>query len=993
MPPSTNDGSDGGSSSQLTRSASYNYIPALIPDGDGTLMRKTLSEVNLTHSTDQQTHSQKTEDFATGKEILRQSSLRSKRKNGSTFTLGDDDGNRASMANGGSARTTESTDRSRKTKTVAGALASLTRKPWKTSRSPSPSQSNKDMIRRLGRSNGQISPAEIETAIHDNTLTEPVKDSGKYKANDPARTTAVLTKRNKRPLSVTAAKDQNDKPPSVSRSPSIRSLRRKSSLERLAASVGLSRQDIPPIPQNSPPEVTKLKPEQPRKRDELWNVFRGLDADFQKYQSKSSSLKVNVIRSSLLPCLSRYANHPSNAQLRPEDLDRRVNILNKWWTGLLETLSGRTSNSITGVDRPVYLEAITAIMMRPEWRAPTSPSSPGATPTQKSDFTRKSNTSLESTGSDFLVDSIHHNVRNILSQNLLSQLSYCIDKMSTRHTPASLVSFAGKSCAYAFFFCRDVCDLLVRLWNIGPELIRRVISQFKSEGNLSTRNAMSEQIASHFPPVVRGLSFTSHAALVRNMRRNASVPLAASNINWFGPWVSRWCGRDTDLFFVFVKHFHILVAEFLPAGTDFTKRIYVPGLVPVHAQMLVVLESTLSKQSNPQIPDNINGPATTTFEDFIDGAEATATGFPLGATNSLRIMSENRLILILKHILLDNSVPSDTKQFFLETFCGILKLAARKTSLFDHGPCFVLCDFVEELLPIIPPYCKSTGQADILDWDFWLEVCKQMMKSRNVVTEVRAFAFIFAAWDAINGVELRKELLCLGMLLQEKLFYHYFSHWSPMIRSYFHRLICWRLARLNENPSALDRRIYNTLSSRLSEIWSYFLSYQSKAEKQLTAPLSAVPSQPQTKKRWKVLRSIFGNGSNPKPGEIYLQSTRNVAISSSDSGSGSVSRSISDTSSVLESDTDYMEDVSNAPTTATSPPIVGSGSTKEMPFAPFQCPSNNYSFSSKYAGRALAEWSLVVSECDCFFQRRRDEGVPYDNLVEIPMLGVESFRK
>lgn len=48
---------------------------------------------------------------------------------------------------------------------------------------------------------------------------------------------------------------------------------------------------------------------------------------------------------------------------------------------------------------------------------------------------------------------------------------------------------------------------------------------------------------------------------------------------------------------------------------------------------------------------------------------------------------------------------------------------------------------------------------------------------------------------------------------------------------------------------------------------------------------------------------------------------------------------------------------------------------------------------SKYAGRALAEWAHIVSECDSFFARRRDEGVPSDRMVETPTLGVDSFRK
>lgn len=60
----------------------------------------------------------------------------------------------------------------------------------------------------------------------------------------------------------------------------------------------------------------------------------------------------------------------SNNMIRAEDLDRRVMILNKWWTGLLEMLNGRNNQSISGTDRPAFLDAVTGIMMRPEWRMP-----------------------------------------------------------------------------------------------------------------------------------------------------------------------------------------------------------------------------------------------------------------------------------------------------------------------------------------------------------------------------------------------------------------------------------------------------------------------------------------------------------------------------------------------------------------------------------------------------------------------------------------------
>ncbi|KAJ9632364.1 hypothetical protein H2203_000769 [Taxawa tesnikishii (nom. ined.)] len=48
---------------------------------------------------------------------------------------------------------------------------------------------------------------------------------------------------------------------------------------------------------------------------------------------------------------------------------------------------------------------------------------------------------------------------------------------------------------------------------------------------------------------------------------------------------------------------------------------------------------------------------------------------------------------------------------------------------------------------------------------------------------------------------------------------------------------------------------------------------------------------------------------------------------------------------------------------------------------------------SKYAGRALAEWTVVVGECQGFFERRKGEGVPGNKFVETPTLGVEVFRR
>lgn len=515
------------------------------------------------------------------------------------------------------------------------------------------------------------------------------------------------------------------------------------------------------------------------------------------------------MRSSLLPFLSRYADHPSNQSLRPEDLDRRINIMNKWWTGLLEVLNGRNNQSVSGTDRPDYLDAVVGLMTRPEWRIPpfsgsSSTSSVNLASSSKQAATSRSNTSLESTGSDFLVESIHHNIRNIFVQNLLSQMAFVVDRMSMRHAPASLVAFCGKACAYAFFFCPGVADTLARLWNPSPTVLRRVLAESEVHRGLNMKS-VSEDIALNFPTPIRSLSFTSHAALIRYLRLPSSPPIGAAHIAWNGPWVSRWSGRDTELFFVFTKYFYVLLAEFLPLDLEKTKRICAPGLLSVHAQLLVVLENTLYKQSNPQPVEISHGATSTTFDDFVDEADATVAALPLGAANALRSMSENRLIILLRDLLAENSVDSSAiRQLYAESFCGMLKIAARKTSVFDHNTCFVLCDFLEEVVLIISRYCQVTLQEDLLDWKFWLSVCKQMTQSHNSLTTVRVFSFLFSSWDVITDTKERKEDFCLGLLLHEDFFFSFFNHWSPMVRSYFHRLLCWRLARYDGELSPLN---------------------------------------------------------------------------------------------------------------------------------------------------------------------------------------------
>ena len=540
--------------------------------------------------------------------------------------------------------------------------------------------------------------------------------------------------------------------------------------------------------------------EPPRKKDELWGNFRTLDGEHGKFISKPGTLKANVIRNSLLPFLKTYSEHPSSTSLRAEDLDRRVNILNKWWTGLLEMLNGRNGQSVSGNDRPAVLEGLTGIMTRPEWRLSSSAISSRIEkprPTMKS----ISSISFESSSSDFLSDSVLHNARNIFVQNLLSQMAFVVDRMSLRSVPASVVTFCGKASAYAFFFCPGVAEILIRLWSLPQSMIRRVLNEADIPRNTNVQDA-GEVAAQAFPVHLRHLAFKSLPSLMKSLRGRSPHSLSFDYIPWYGPWVARWNGRDSDLFFSFSKHYHILLCELLPDDATGRERICAPCAVLVQAQMLAVMDATIHRSPQLAVPEPVDGPLPITFDDVL-GADASANPLPIRATNSARLMAENRMIMLLREFLSESfAVKEITRKTFAGIFGNLLKAVTRRTSVYDHNACFALCDFLEESISILARYFRDEADpGSFLDWEFWFGALKQMGESNNTMTEVRLFAFVYSLWGFITKNDERKSDICLNWLLDEDFAYCQFNHWCPMVRAYYMRLLCWRIARFDGEAS------------------------------------------------------------------------------------------------------------------------------------------------------------------------------------------------
>lgn len=465
-------------------------------------------------------------------------------------------------------------------------------------------------------------------------------------------------------------------------------------------------------------------------------------------------------------------------------------------------LNGRNGQSMSGNDRPTILEGVSGIMVRAEWRLPSLAFAARKSDTARPTFKSRSTSSLDSTALELLTESVHQNTKNIFVQNLLAQMVFVVEKMSTRNVAASVVAFCGKASAYAFFFCPGVADVLVRLWGTKTEVLRRVLQEMDISRS-SGMGAKLEDIVAGFPPCVHSLAFTSLPSMVKYLRSQPPMPLGSALISWNGTWVTRWTGRETDLFFVFTKYFYILASQFLPDGIDWRDSAHAPGFTLVQAQMLTVLDATMHRPTIHPVADYSSGPLSTTFDNLLAEADATVNAIPLPSINTSRSMAENRLVMLLRDFLSDSPpVFKCAQQTFAAVFSSVLKAAARRTSLFDHNACFALCDFMEEAIAILSRYHQATlSPTAVLDWPFWLDVCKKMMESQNTMTEIRLYAFLYTLWGIIVQDERRKRDLCLDWLLTEDVFEKQFNHWCPMVRAYFMRFLCWRVARFDGEAS------------------------------------------------------------------------------------------------------------------------------------------------------------------------------------------------
>ncbi|KKA27240.1 hypothetical protein TD95_003173 [Thielaviopsis punctulata] len=589
-----------------------------------------------------------------------------------------------------------------------------------------------------------------------------------------------------------------------------------------------------------------------RTPDPLKNAFRDLSTEAAKFENKTVSQRMQIVRNNVLSFMQRHGYDTSYKTICIEDMEFRTNTMNRWWMLLLDLLDGNKHQPIAGVDRLPLVEAATLIMMRPEWRQTTTyfmplrERCPGERVRARS-WTNASNSTLSDTDVAFLKESAEHNIRGMFVANLARQLEIVVEKMSQRHASLGVTNFCGKALAYAFFFVPGAAEMLVRLWAPKTNLIQRAAESF---GLPRRSNGESEDIVALFPPYLGDMGWTSVRTMSAMLRRVPKIMPNLSKVQWQGPWINRWQGRDTDVFFIFCKYFHILAQDYMPADLPLVEKARSPGFVLVHAQLLAVLDATVNRHAVLEAYQS--GPPDAS-------ADAFSATMPCGAgpVDLMKGMSENRTLKLLKDFL-SESAPSmiQAKRGFGESYAALMKATASTTSQYNQAACITLCDYLEEAFQIFNAHEEDGNKlTQYLDWEFWLKVMRLMLQSLNTMIEIRVLCLAHTVWDVITRNPERKKMFCLGWLVSEEVFDQFFNNWCPMIRAYYMRLLCWRICRDTGSANELDASIFVTVSERLKTTWSHYLYLKQAAITNGTQLPNSTPCYPAPCKKFMIIRT------------------------------------------------------------------------------------------------------------------------------------------
>lgn len=317
------------------------------------------------------------------------------------------------------------------------------------------------------------------------------------------------------------------------------------------------------------------------------------------------------------------------------------------------------------------------------------------------------------------------------------------------------------------------------------------------------------------------------------------LPKELPDLSWLGNFRDPACLRslrlDSALFSSFFKHLCTLQSRFFPKNgrRDISHPeallLSSPGMLLV---FVVVVRSMKKVLSNFLLQHYVRGIAPKTVANpycqrtaSTASANAPSTSASAYATMPIKMhLDQLKIFAAMRDLLHAESLTCPHFHVFSRAFDLVFQSLALETKVFDMDACVTVCDVSEEWLSsvflvrtskAVPVFLH--GSHPVVDWNFWITVALRMLESNNTCTEMRAITFLFNIWQHFPQDDefLRRAAV---QVLAPEVWLQLFCHWSPLVRSYYHRFVCYQVLTTS-GSNEVQFFIKQLVATRLDEMY------------------------------------------------------------------------------------------------------------------------------------------------------------------------------
>lgn len=572
----------------------------------------------------------------------------------------------------------------------------------------------------------------------------------------------------------------------------------------------------------------------------LLKVYKRLELEMSRFSSKNDGVtKTNILRKFLLPYLrsdDKNFEQTGDKEVNKSLKNVKVDILCKWWESLLLQITPKAGQktSISSTDKNAYLECISRILTCEEWHDDGES-------------------------------------KKAYERQLTFTLEYCIDKLQTlKNLPISMSAFVGKVFAYSFFYLPGVSTALLFLLNVKQSVFESITPIFK---DLRLDADSKARIYEVFPNTVHHLiAFQGIQGLSPRQKLYInSIPAPTHPVRGIkdpnGMWVQRWQCPNSDVFNSFMRHIVIITEGYLSLVPNADRALLYncPGYNIMLAHLYKIIQSSLNRILN----NNMCKFQSSNFQDAMISSQRQQRNPRPEPSNSLKVPTGNGATIIQQNeqyyntlikifrTLRDISYSSSMLSGNLISFVDQLFIAiANKISVHDYQRSGLLLSILYEFI------CHT----DMVNWKFWLQCLYLMLnKTDHIQVLLRSFSFLFNIWDKIP------ETVCIKFeqdkdkawilksgdsyksnftrwLVSDELWERFFIHWHPFVRSYYLRLLVWRIIGIFYSSSLyIDNS--RKLEANIQQCYTVFVNFI----RDLNVKMKFKPDSPLSNKKLSII--------------------------------------------------------------------------------------------------------------------------------------------